>query len=330
VGLLAALLTVTSPFFLMNSGSLLSHPLGLVLSAAFVMGWLDAFDARGGSMTRLTPASTLAALAAAFSLGLLILTRPMTALAICLPFCFHGIYLLWRGDRVVRWRLVMIVGIILGFTALHFLWQYALTGNPLLNPYTLWWPYDRVGFGPGHGVSPEGNTIEQAWFNTRDSLRVGAYDLFGWGKYSWIFLPFGLLATRRNGRAWLIAAIVPSLVLVYLAYWIGASLFGPRYYYEGLFSLTLISAAGIAWFAGWPVQPGEDGGQRTEYRVRLPSPVSRLVLHTPAIGRHVWIIRCAALLYRTISDSLRFKVGARVNYRPSGTSMDRVRYAAGA
>ena len=27
--------------------------------------------------------------------------------------------------------------------------------------------------------------------------------------------------------------------------------------YEGLFSLTLISGAGIAWLAGWPVKPGQ-------------------------------------------------------------------------
>ena len=48
VGLLAAVLTLTSPFFLMNSGSLLSHPFGLVLSAAFVLAWLEAFASCGG------------------------------------------------------------------------------------------------------------------------------------------------------------------------------------------------------------------------------------------------------------------------------------------
>ena len=46
VAILAAGLTLTSPFFLMNSASLLSHPLGLVLSAAFVLGWVDAFCTR--------------------------------------------------------------------------------------------------------------------------------------------------------------------------------------------------------------------------------------------------------------------------------------------
>ncbi len=40
VGLLAAGLTLTSPFFLLNSGSLLSHPFGLFQSLVFALGWL--------------------------------------------------------------------------------------------------------------------------------------------------------------------------------------------------------------------------------------------------------------------------------------------------
>ena len=32
-----------------------------------------------------------------------------------------------------------------------------------------------------------------------------------------------------------------------MAYWVS----GPRYFYEGLYSLTILSAAGIAWLAGW-------------------------------------------------------------------------------
>ena len=95
--------------------------------------------------------------------------------------------------------------------------------------------------------------------NLRASLRAGYADLFGWGRHSWIFLPFGLLAVvlKRNGRALLVGSVIASLVLAYMTYWIGAWLFGPRYYYEALFSLTLLSAAGIAFLAGWPIQPGE-------------------------------------------------------------------------
>jgi len=92
-------------------------------------------------------------------------------------------------------------------------------------------------------------------------LIVGKGDLFGWATYSWIFLPFGLVALflRRNWRGLMLAAVFPSLVFFYLAYWVGAWIYGPRYYYEGLFSLTLLSGAGIAWLAGWPIAPESPG-----------------------------------------------------------------------
>ena len=246
-GLLAAGLTLTSPFFLMNSGSLLSHPLGLTLSAGFALAWLDAFT-RPEASRRWLPTITAAA-----ALGALALTRPMTALAMGAPFGLHGLYLLVHGSVDVRKRLIVLGLIVLCITSLHFVWQYAVTGDPLLNPYTLWWEYDKIGFGPGYGHADGGHSLYRARINNRHSLRTGWHDLFGWGGYSWIFLPFGLVAIRKNLRSWLVASVFPSLVLVYTVYWIGSALFGPRYYYEGLYSLTLISAAGICMIAGWPL-----------------------------------------------------------------------------
>lgn len=250
VGLLAAGLTLTSPFFLVVSGSLLSHPLGLVLSAAFALAWIDGF-AHPTQKMRWLPAFTAAA-----ALGLLILTRPFTAVAIALPFGLHGMYLLVRGSPDVRKGLVVFSMLVLSMAGIHFLWQFAVTGDPLLNPYTLWWSYDRVGFGPGHGRIEGGHNLHQAWINTRHSLKIGYSDLFGWGTFSWLFLPVGLLAMWRNWRGLLLALVFPSLVVFYLAYWIGSSLFGPRYFYEGFYSLSLTSAAGICFLAGWPVRPG--------------------------------------------------------------------------
>lgn len=253
VGLLAAGLTATSPFFLVNSGSLLSHPLGLVLSAGFALAWLDAFT------QPLHPRPWLPTLAGAAALGFLALSRPMSAVGVAIPFGLHGLYLLVRGEAQIRLRLISLGVIVLAIAGLHFVWQYAVTGDPFLNPYTLWWPYDRVGFGPGYGHSETGHTVRQAWINTRFSLQVGRSDLFGWPYISWLFMPFGLIAVGRdrNWRALLPISVLQSLGIVYLAYWIGSSLFGPRYYYEGLYSLTLVSAAGIAWAAGWPTRPDD-------------------------------------------------------------------------
>ena len=181
----------------------------------------------------------------------------MTALAVALPFAIHGVYLLLRSDNITRQRLLVFSLVAIIFFGLFFLWQYLLTGDALLNPYTLWWSYDKVGFGPGYGRGINGHTLHQAWTNLRQSIKAGNYDLFGWGAYSWIFLPFGVWASRRNPKGLLLGSIVVSMMLVYMSYWIGATLFGPRYYYEGLFSLTLMSAAGISWLAGWPSRPDE-------------------------------------------------------------------------
>ena len=246
--LLAAGLTLTSPFFLLNSGSLLSHPLGLVLSAALALVWLDGFGAPGA------PRRWLPDLTAAGLVGALVITRPLTAAAVVLPFAVHGLALFARGNRQARLHLMVMALLALGFCGLHFAWQAALTGHALLNPYTLVWPYDRVGFGPGFGVHPEGHTLYQGLLNTLHSLETGWRDLFGWAGFSWILLPFGAWALRKNRPAWLAGSVFPCLVLVYLAYWVGADLFGPRYFYEGLYSLTLFSGAGAAWLMGKEVK----------------------------------------------------------------------------
>jgi hypothetical protein len=273
VGLLVAGLTLTSPIFLMNSGSLLSHPLGLVLSEAFALAWLDAWDEQHQN-------PWVPTLAGALSLGLLALTRPLTAVAVAFPFAIHGLYLLIKGGGQVRRRLVVFCLVALGMSSLLFVWQFAVTGDPRLNPYTLWWPYDKIGFGPGVGRLESGHTLYQAWINTKFSLFVGANDLFGWGKFSWIFLPFGLLAAirYRMGKVLLLSSVILSLVVIYLAYWIGSSLFGPRYYYEGLFSLTLLSALGIAYLAGWPVRPGEPWRRYTGWWRLRPLAVTALLV----------------------------------------------------
>jgi hypothetical protein len=128
--------------------------------------------------------------------------------------------------------------------------------RPFLNPYTLWWEYDKIGFGLGVGRAEGGHTLRQARLNTKFSLEVGYRDLFGWLRYSWIFLPIGLLAilVRRNWLALLVAGVPVSLVLVFLAYWVGSWLFGPATTMSFLCP-ALVSAPDA--LAGWPARPDE-------------------------------------------------------------------------
>jgi hypothetical protein len=244
-GLVAATLTLASPFFLLNSGSFLSSSLALVLTGLFVLCWLKAFFSSPPSRHR-----TLYCVLAGVSLGWLALTRPLTALAVGLPFGVHGLSLLWKADREARLG-VLLTGAIAALCAgLLLAWQYRVTGSPLRDPYTLWWSFDKIGFGPGTGIKPGGHTPLLGLQHAAIMLASLSKDLFGWGRFAWVFLPLGLWALRKDKRGWwLVAAIFPSLVIAYVAYWAYVTRFGPRYYYEGLYALTLGSAAGILWLA---------------------------------------------------------------------------------
>lgn len=250
VGLLAELLALSSPMFLMLSGSLLSHTLSLCLALVFQLAWLDSFPLRGASREQRAP-DGLVLVTGAGSLGLLALTRPLTAVAVAAPFALHGIYLLARGNPEEKRKLLILALVTSGVASLLLIWQWALGGSPIRNLYTLWWPYDRLGFGPDIGVTESGHNLYWALQNMRFNLSAGLRDFFGWPYLSWLFIPFGLivLCPKRDGK--LVLAVFVSLVLAYGMYWPGSCLYGPRYYYEGLPSLTICCAAGVAWLGGW-------------------------------------------------------------------------------
>ncbi|MCJ7621999.1 MAG: glycosyltransferase family 39 protein [Anaerolineaceae bacterium] len=262
-GLLSAALITTSPFFLMNSGSLLAHPWALLLSIIFIHAWLDTFDSQRADVPK-----WVCVLVAGAALGLLVLTRPLTAFGLCLPFVVHGLIILLRGTSLDRKNVLLIGVITICISGLYLVWQFALTGDLFKNPYILYWPYDKIGFGPGFGLNKGGHSLRHAYTNTKFSLQVGTSDLFGWPRISWIFLPFGIIALRKNWRGLMISSVFVSMVISYGAYWIGSWLLGPRYYYEGLFSLILLTAAGIRWLACKSSESINSGSMQTFHRIR--------------------------------------------------------------
>src|SRR3990172_2865704 len=109
-GLLAAFLTLTSPFFLINGGTLLSHIWSYFLTLTFISSWLDATSDEN-SLPGWLPVTT-----GGLSLGLLVLTRPLTAVGVALPFFIHGIGLLIRGSKRIRAH-ILFLGAITGILA---------------------------------------------------------------------------------------------------------------------------------------------------------------------------------------------------------------------
>ncbi|MBN1200941.1 MAG: glycosyltransferase family 39 protein [Anaerolineae bacterium] len=140
-----------------------------------------------------------------------------------------------------------------------------MSGDKDTNLYRYVWDYDRIGFGEGHGRRDGGHTIEAGWRHTKKDMPCVARDLFGWARaaddattlagdgpcldngpgFSWVLLPVGLLLGIRRRWTWVLAAVPAGIVVVYLAYWIGGTLYSARYYYEALTAAALITAFAI-------------------------------------------------------------------------------------
>ena len=78
------------------------------------------------------------------------------------------------------------------------LYNAAVTGSPWTNTYALWWSMDRIGFGPGIGVSPEGHNLQTALLNFRLDFPPFGLMWLGWPdvigvSLAWLPLLAGLL-----------------------------------------------------------------------------------------------------------------------------------------
>lgn len=248
-GLLAAALGLLSPLFLVLSGSYLSHLASLVWLLLFSLWFVWTAQGR----------SRWFALGAGLALGLAFLTRSLTAAAFAVPFIAYSLVQVARRQQA-HWPNYLLIALAGGaLAALLPVYQWAVTGDPWLNPYLLWWPYDRLGFGPGIGAMPGGHSPTYAWINLKQDLSRAATDLLGWPALSWLPLILGLALRPRRARDWALLAPFACLVVAYLFYWIGspARLWGPRYYFEGFAGLWLLAAVG-----GWKLWDWAQDRQR--------------------------------------------------------------------
>ena len=241
IGALAAGMGSISPFVLLLSGSLMSHSACLLFATAFV--WCFWRGRKGGDAW---------SLAAGVALGAAFAIRPFTAFAIACPAI---LWMMWDvGQRWRRagagsgraWRRLWFTG--LGFVPLALtvpLFNALWTGDPFLSPYVLFWPYDRLGFGPGHGPLPQGNTIWLGLSSAFAALGQLASYLHGWPALSLSFVVLLFVFKPRCVADLFLAATACSLVFGYVLYWTSGDVFGPRYAYEATSALLILSAAGI-------------------------------------------------------------------------------------
>lgn len=286
-GGIAAWLMVTSPFVLLLSGSLMSHPACLLFITTFLWCfWRAREQSKDGW-----------AYAAGLALGAAFAVRPFTAAAIALPsflWALWQVYRARRGDWRVEWRRIWFIG--LGFAPLAAFVPLAnavWTGDPLLSPYVLFWPYDRLGFGPGRGVLPGGNTVWLGLSSVFASMGHLASYLHGWPALSLCFVVLLFMFKPRHRRDLWLAGTALSLIGGYGLYWTSGDVFGPRYVYEATTALCLLSATGIVRVAkitgalgskGQRARSGEAGRKSKQHARQLVFRIALAVLVLVNLG----------------------------------------------
>jgi 4-amino-4-deoxy-L-arabinose transferase-like glycosyltransferase len=249
VGILAALLTLSSPFFLFLGGSFMPHTATVVylLSATYLfIRWYR--RSSGRMQDRRTEAFLLSS--SGFLLGMGFITRQTDAIAFALPF---AAFLL---PSVRRRHFAPVLWLVLGGippVACMLAYNWILAGSPLTSPYSLWWPFDRLGFGPTVGIG--GFTPAQGLWNTSFNLQMLLAHLFGWPFYLTLMLAGVPFITGRATRwDWAFLASAGSIVLAYIAYWNPGVMYGPRYYFAAVPWLVLLTARGLEELYRWPLR----------------------------------------------------------------------------
>lgn len=154
-GVVAAVLLVASPLFLLNSAAFLSYAPATAFNLAFALGYLRAWRRDDdGSRRRY-------AVLAGVAIGVAFFARPFTAVLFATPFVIHATGVLvasWRSaaaekptwfglDRPVVERTGIVAVLGLSFVGLTLAYNHVVTGQALLFPYEAFAPADGPGFG---------------------------------------------------------------------------------------------------------------------------------------------------------------------------------------
>ncbi len=252
-GLLAAGLGLLSPFFLFMSGSMMAHPTALFFVLLGTWTMIVALDSN-----RLT----LMALAG-LSFGSAFLVRPWTAVVIAAGLgIFFLIHLRRRGLPRIAVMAVAFVAGWLPMAAAYLAYNWALTGFPLQTTQELWWEFDKLGFGPDQG--PYGHYLIDGLWNTSRNMTELLRHLYGWPwPFTLMFALAPFLTLRARPADFALLAGWLALVAGYAAWWADGIMYGPRFYFESLGFLLLLTARGIRELSAiWPAIFRRLGGQR--------------------------------------------------------------------
>lgn len=242
--LLAAFFLAVSPFFLVNSATLLSHSTSLFFLALFAWLFFTGLEKK-------EPLAIICGLAAGAAIGMAFNIRQLTAMGFGFPFALWLIWLLFRK----KWnRLLFIIPCGAGFAVflIFTIWyNLKISGSPFTFPFNVYDPTERIGF----GAMLTNLRYTHTPFRGFQNFIVSFFRYNQWFlgmPVSFIFLfPFFFKRRFSTGTRWCLA-ISGSFILAYMFYYSpGIPDTGPVYYFELLLPVTLLSARGVMILYEW-------------------------------------------------------------------------------
>lgn len=222
-------LTLACPFFIFNSACLMSHTSSLLLLtlAAYFLFCSDK--------------TYMPSFGFGMAAGFAFLIRPFTALLVLAPqvIYFSVQSIRQNNSRVLRNLLLGAFPVLILFAALFLFYNYVQTGNPFLQPFNLYNPFERLGF------------FQHTWKEYSDRLNQNVFertlDLIKWtsGVPLLIFLILTIKKKSDPAIRLSLLFLAPALCLLVGYFFYAGSgkyQYGPRYLYES-YALLLIPAS---------------------------------------------------------------------------------------
>jgi hypothetical protein len=265
VAWLAVLLGALSPFYTYLAASYMSHTVALFFAVYFLLMLVRFIqDWRWYDLP----------LAAVFAVGLL-LTREFSAALIGVAATAFLFGVQWRALReriATLWPVFCLaLSILISGVILYLLYNAVQTGSPTVTPREVFFPGDRYGFGQGIGFYGQ-HTFAAGMVVLDQLLTILLIDLYGWPFYLTLaLLPLTFLR-RDTGTRWdfFCALLLVLLVGAQAGYFYHGIYLGPRYLFETLPFLLLLTARGVSGLASFLSRIGRAlGGARVTRRLGL-------------------------------------------------------------